>query len=68
MGKAPVEWVGKLSNRPEAKTLRAIHPPLHSLPSPPVDLQIPSSQSAKKETKHKKESFLLGPLAMLEEI
>lgn len=50
MGKAPVEWVGKLSNRPEAKTLRAIHSPLHSLPSPPVDLQIPSSQSAKKET------------------
>ena len=49
-GKAPVEWVGQLGNRPEAKTLRGFHLPLHSLPSPPVDLQIPSSQSAQKET------------------
>ena len=59
-GKAPVEWVGKLGNRPEAKTLRAIHPPLHSLPSPPVDLQIPSSQSAQKETNRRRKAFCLG--------
>lgn len=55
MGRMILEPRGKLpwsgwENWVTGQKPRGFHLPLHSLPSPPVDLQIPSSQSAQKET------------------